>query len=349
MAEQVPAPDPADDSTAPVRRRRLPARLAALGRFLLRWGLRLLGPALLLYILWQNWDQLPAIWNTLLGINWPPMVLAIVLMGPFVLLKGWRWQIILKDLGQEVPWRKLTLYYVIGIFLGSAMPGQAGDFFKAWYLKEDGHDLGAALLSAVIDRIFDMLIMGLLALSGLYVLWRFRPGLGLVLTLVGMVAAIVLAMSLLLSRRWRNWLIDRVLRYLVPAGVRRLLGEHGVRAYLDRFFLSWRNVALGTAVSLGSFSITFFRLWLCLPALGLSLPLEIFVPTMALMALGSLLSVAGLGTRDAILIFILGPAALGWPSAAILSLSMLIFLFNIENVVVGLPFYLLRPLGSKKL
>jgi uncharacterized protein (TIRG00374 family) len=338
----------AERPTAIARLRHALQPLAPAGRFLLRWGLRLLGPALLLYIFWQNRQQLPAMWSTLLRVNWPPMILAIVLMGPFVLLKGWRWQIILKDLGQDVPWSKLSFYYILGIFLGSAMPGQAGDFLKAWYLKEDGYDLGAALLSTVIDRIFDMLIMGLLAASGLYVLWRFRPGLGLILTLGAMLAGITVVLSVLLSRRWRNWLIDRVLRYLIPASVRQALGERGARAYLDRFFLSWRNVALGTAVSLCSFSITFFRLWLCLPAIGKSLPVEIFVPTMALMALGSLLSVAGLGTREGVLLFILGPTALGWPQSDILSLSLLIFVFNIENVIVGLPFYLARPLGNKR-
>lgn len=324
-------------------------RAPAAGRIALRWGLRLLGPALLVYILWRNREVLPLIWDTLRGLRWPPMALAIVLMAPFVLLKGWRWQIILNDLGIRAPWKKLTIYYVIGIFLGAAVPGQAGDFFKAWYLKEDGHDLGAALLSTVIDRLFDMGIMGLLAISGLYVFWRYFPTVGLALTLLGMLAAIALALSVLLSRRWRDWLIDRVLRYLIPASVRRILGEHGVRAYLDRFFLSWRNVALGTAVSLCSFSITFFRLWLCIPALGKTMPVAVFVPTMALMALGSLLSVAGLGTRTAVLLAILSAPGLGWSTAEILSLDALILFFSIENLIVGLPFYLLKPLGAKKL
>lgn len=325
------------------------ARLSAVGRFALRWGLRLMGPALLAYILWDNRGDLPLIWETLRNLHWPPMILAIVLMAPFVLLKGWRWQIILKDLGQEMPWRRLVLYYVLGIFLGAAMPGQAGDFLKAWYLKEDGCDLGAALLSTVIDRLFDMLIIGLLALSGVYILWLALPKAGLVLTLVGMLAAIGVVLSVLLSRRWRNWLIDRVLRYLIPATIRRTLGEHGVRAYLDRFFLSWRNVALGTAVSLCSFGITFYRLWLCLPAIGKTLPIAVFVPTMALMALGSLLSVAGLGTRTAVLLAILGSVQLnlGWTTAEILSLDALIFFFSIENLIVGLPFYLFRPLGNR--
>ena len=326
------------------------ARLRTVGRLVLRWGLRLLGPALLAWILWQNRADLPLIWETLRNLNWPPMVLAIVLMAPFVLLKAWRWQLILKDLGQDAPWKRLTLYYLLGIFLGAAMPGQAGDFLKAWYLKEDGYDLGAALLSTVIDRLFDMLIIGLLALSGVYILWLALPKAGLVLTLVAMLAGIGLVLSVLLSRRWRDWLIDRVLRYLIPAAVRRALGERGARAYMDRFFLSWRNVALGTAVSLCSFAITFYRLWLCLPAIGKTLPLVVFVPTMAVMALGSLLSVAGLGTRTLVLLAILGSVQLnlGWTDAEILSLDALILFFSIENLIVGLPFYLLRPLGSRR-
>ena len=318
---------------------------------MLRWLLRLLGPALLAYILWSNRDELALAGETLRRVHWFPLVLAIVLVFPFVLLKGWRWQVILKDLGQDVPWPRLTFYYALGIFLGAAVPGQAGDFLKAWYLKEDGYDLGAALLSTVVDRPFDMLIMGLLALSGLYILLRLSSALTLLLTLGLMTGGILFFLSLLLSRRWRNWWIERVLRYVVPAAARRVLREYNVRAYLDHFFLSWRNVALGTAISLLSFSTTFFRLWLLIPALGKTLPLETFVPTMALMGLASLLSVAGLGTRESVLLAILGVPALTYPAVwsrgEILSLSALVLCLGLENLVLGLPLYLLRPLGNR--
>ncbi len=313
-------------------------------RLLLRWLLRALGPALLAYILWRNADQLGLAWQTLRRTHWPPLLLAAVLVGPFVLLKGWRWQIILADLGQRVPWGRAVLYYALGIFLGAATPGQAGDTLKAWYLKEEGYDLGAALLSTLIDRIFDLLIMGLLALSGLYILWQYFPGMTLVLVLVGLLAGIVLALSLLLSRRWRDLLIERVLRYLVPAGLRRFLREHDIRAYLDRFFMRWPSLLLCLGISLVSFSTTFFRLWLLLPAIGRSLPLSLFLPTMALMVLGSLLSVAGLGTREAILLAVLGTH---WPAGEILGLSALILCIGLENLVLGLPLYLIRPLGRE--
>lgn len=318
-----------------------------LSRLLLSWLLRALGPLLLAWILWQNRDQLGIAWNTLRGVRWVPLVLSFALVFPFVLLKGWRWQLILDDLGEHVPWRRLTFYYALGIFLGAATPGQAGDFLKAWYLKEDGHDLGAALLSTVVDRLFDMGIMGILALSGLYALWRVFPRAGTVLLLTAMLLGIGLVLSLLLSRSWRNWWIDRVLRFLVPASVRRYLQERDARAYVDRFFLSPRNALLGGAISLLSFSTTFFRLWLLIPALGKSLPFAIFVPTIALVALGSLLSVAGLGTRELILLTILSAPELGWSRGEILSYFALILCVGLENLVLGLPLYLLRPLGAR--
>jgi uncharacterized protein (TIRG00374 family) len=318
-----------------------------ISRALLSWFLRALGPLLLAWILWENRGQLGIAWSALRSIRWPPLALSFLLVFPFVLLKGLRWQLILDDLGEHVPWRRLTFYYALGIFLGAATPGQAGDFLKAWYLKEDGHDLGAALLSTVVDRLFDMGIMGILALSGLYALWRIFPRTGTVLVLAGMLLGIVLVLSLLLSRRLRQWWADRVFRYLVPAGVRRYLQQKEARAYLDRFFLSPRNVLLGGGISLLSFATTFFRLWLLIPALGKSLPLAIFVPTIALVALGSLLSVAGLGTRELILLTILSAPELGWSAGEILSYSALILCVGLENLVLGLPLYLLRPLGAR--
>lgn len=316
------------------------------GRLLLRWFLRLLGPALLAYILWRNADQLTLAWETLRGVRWPPLLAVVLLVVPFVLLKGWRWKIILSDLGQQVPWGRATLYYALGIFLGAATPGQAGDALKAWYLKEEGYDLGAALLSTVVDRLFDLLIMGLLALSGLYVLWQYFPGISLILLLLGLLAGIALTLSLLLSRHWRDLVISRVLRYVIPPPVRRILRQHDARSYLDRFFLRWPSVLLCVGISFVSFSTTFFRLWLLLPALNKSLSLDVFVPAMALMSLGSLASVAGLGTREAILLAILTP--LGWQAGEILSFSALILCVGLQNLVVGLPLYLARPLGNRK-
>ncbi|MBN1485649.1 MAG: flippase-like domain-containing protein [Chloroflexia bacterium] len=314
------------------------------GRLLLRWLLRLLGPALLVYILWQNADQLDLAWQTLRNVHWPPLIAVIFLVIPFILLKGWRWQIILRDLGQQVPWAQATLYYALGIFVGTATPGQAGDTIKAWYLKEAGYDLGAGLLSSVIDRLFDLFITGLLLLSGLYLLWQYFPGATLVLLLLGLLGGIGLALSLLLSRRWRDLLIDRVLRYLIPERIRQVLREHEARAYLDRFFLRWPSLLLCLAISLVSFATTLFRLWLLLPALGKSLPLTTFLPTMAIMYLGSLASVAGLGTREAVLLAVLTP--LGWQEGEVLSFSALVLCVSLENLLLGLPLYWLKPLGT---
>jgi hypothetical protein len=66
------------------------------------------------------------------------------------------------------------------------------------------------------------------------------------------------------------------------------------------------------------------------------------------MALGSLLSVAGLGMRDAVLLTILGAPGIGWSGSEVLSLSLLILALSIENLVLGLPLYLLRPLGNRR-
>src|SRR3712207_2750473 len=110
-------------------------------RLLLRWALRLLGPALLLYFLLTT--DLSLVWRTLTSAD-PLLILwSLVLVAPFLVLKAVRWQLILRAWHIMIPLREAVALYCIGIFLGAVTPGQAGDAVKAWYLRKRNTPLSA--------------------------------------------------------------------------------------------------------------------------------------------------------------------------------------------------------------
>ena len=61
----------------------------------LRWGIRLIGPALLLIFLWRSdFSRLLASFGS---INPWPVLLSLALMPVFIGIKAWRWNVLMRD------------------------------------------------------------------------------------------------------------------------------------------------------------------------------------------------------------------------------------------------------------
>ncbi len=312
-------------------------------RPVLRWFLNLLGPAILIYVLAKT--DLRALWLALLSTNPWLFGLSCLLVIPFLVLKGWRWLLILRAWKMSIPLREATALYSIGIFLGVVTPGQSGDAVKAWYMRRRGYPLSAGLASVVVDRLFDLLIMGALAASGLYFFWDVLPGGKLlnVVVVVGVLSVVILGLLLAGSRRLRALLWGRMLLPVLPATLReRLSGTTGLH-------LTPRQLVVIGLVSALGLGLTFFRTYLLFLALDRPVPIGPFVALIAIVALVGTLSPGGVGTRDAAMI--VGLAAIRHVSTqtispVALSLSALLLLLNILNVIVGFLFSLRYPINT---
>lgn len=310
----------------------------------LPWVLRLLGPALLIYFL--STIDFSRLITILRGAALWPIVLSLLLMPPFIWIKAWRWQRILNDLAITIPLNTAAGLYTVGLFLGATTPGQAGDLIKAWYLRDRGAPLAPAMLSVLLDRLCDLLVMAVIASLSIFTFSQLLPDprlqTGLVLvTGVGLLAATIL----LLARRSREWLLTRFLPPLLPERMRILLNR-----WHDQFStltLRLPLVLAMAAASLISAFFTFWRLWLLFQSLGLTaVPLLTVVSVSALIAVLQVLpiSIGGVGVRDGVLVAAL--AFYGYDTALALSLSLLFLLLNIEHIVVGFITSFWFPLGK---
>ena len=310
----------------------------------LPWLLRLLGPLLLVAFLAKA--NLAGLLDTLRGAAVWPIVLSLLLLPPFVIIKSWRWVRLLREMGLELDLPTAIALYTVGIFYGATTPGQAGDLLKAVYLRERGHPMAPAMLSVVLDRLFDLLVMAALATIGVFALGQLLPGRGLQTALViAMGLGMAALTTALVARGPREWVLTTVLPRLAPRLKSRL--EHWNSQLAS---LALRPQLLGPimAASLISAGFTFWRLWLLFLALGLSaVPLYVVVGASALIAVLQVLpiSVAGVGVRDAVLIAILLPY--GYTSSQALILSALFLLLNIEHILVGFVVSFWYPLGAR--
>jgi uncharacterized protein (TIRG00374 family) len=232
---------------------------------------------------------------------------------------------------------------MIGLYLGGATPGQSGDFIKAWYLQERGQPLAPALFSIVLDRLFDFLIMALLALFALVEFFDLLPPAARIAT-VAFAAMVILLTPALMARAPREWLMTRTLP-LAPRRVRDV-----IERWRDQFGgLSLRPGLLARLMlaTIGSATSTMVRIYLLFLALSLTnVPILAVISSTALIAILQALpiSFAGIGVRDLILIAVLGLYGSGREVA--LTLSALFLLLNVEQMVIGFLVSLRYPLGS---
>jgi len=303
---------------------------------------RLLGPLLLLVFLASS--DLIHLQTILLNAAGGPILLALLLMPAFVICKVLRWRALLHQLGMALPLRTGLGLYTVGIFLGSTTPGQAGDLLKAWYLHARGYPRAPALLSVLLDRLCDLLLMGLCATLGVIALEPLLPHPTMrTLLVLGMGSAVLLLALVLIARRSRQWLLLQALPAVLPARTRTALTRwnHQVRALT----LHPRLLLVLTGTSLGAAGVTFVRFWLLFVALDMTLPLTLVIGSTALISILRVLpiSIAGLGVQEAVLLAVLVPR--GYPPEQALSVATLFLLLTLEHILVGYIVSFWYPLG----
>lgn len=311
----------------------------------LPWLLKLLGPLLLILFLANA--KLDHLGEILLQADLWPIILSLLLMPPFVVVKSWRWVRLMREMGLHLDMPTAIALYTVGIFYGATTPGQAGDLLKAVYLQERGQPMAPAMLSVVLDRLFDLLVMATLATLGIFALGQMLPSRELQTALVVLMGLGLAALTTVLTARGpREW----VLTVLIPRVAPRL------KASLDRWNSQLANLTLRPGLivvmmiaSLISAGFTFWRLWLLFISLGLdNVPFYIVVGSSALIAVLQVLpiSIAGVGVRDAVLVAIL--FNYGYSQEQALILSALFLLLNIEHIVVGFIVSFWYPLGTQR-
>lgn len=305
----------------------------------LHWVLRLLGPALLLYFI-LNLD-LRRVGDILGGMHIWWFVLSCVLIVPFLVFKGLRWKLILDAWKMDLSLVDATALYSVGVFLGVVTPGQAGDAVKAWYLRRRGYPLASGLLSVIVDRFFDVAIMGALAATGIFYYRSFLPA-RFQWLLAAALVGVMLGLFVLGSRQLRRWLLHTIAPLIVP----RRLRELAARSSLSGRTLHIRpaRLALVGLVSAIGLGFTFLRLYMLFIALDVSMPVGPYVAMIAIIAIVQTFSVAGIGIRDAVMIAILGQYGISAEFA--FSLSTLFLLLNALNVLVGFLVSLRYPLAD---
>ena len=312
------------------------------------WGgyFRLLGIILLVVILSRL--ELRKLADILSRTDILYLLAAVLLNIPHFFMKALRWRGLLKTQNIDYSPRDSVLAYVGSVYFGFLTPGRLGELVKVFHLARDRNVSPArAMPSVIIDRLFDVYLLLLVGTTGL---WR----LGLlgevsVLAFLGL-ALLAGAPFLVLSKRIMDVAVKVLFRF-VPEG--RVKGK--LDSYYDEFYASVRELigprlAYGGLITVAAYLLFFFQCF-CLVR-GLHVMELDYVSVMFIMAIANFItlipvSIAGLGTRDAILIYLF--AHFGLQKELAVGFSILIFLaFYVAGGLMGLDCWLIKPIDINK-
>lgn len=265
---------------------------------------------------------------------WMSISLGMVI--PITLFTSWRLQQLMPK-GTSLGFIEANRLILGASVLNMVLPSKMGDIAKSYFMKERGHLGGSLSLSLVVfEKTCDMLSLLLWCVFGLCV-YPNKDALFWVMTLA-VAGGLIFGVLLLASPGFAGIFFTLAIK-ISPKKLRPKL-ENMYSSWKEMHEYFWSDKLQLTIVSLTSIFIWFLHLlqiWLFILALRADTPFLINLALSPLAILAGLLPLtfAGIGTRDAALIFFYKPYFDASTGAA---LGLLCTSRYFLPAVIGLPF-----------
>ena len=298
--------------------------------------------ALIMFLLLRGMD-LVALKDIMLSIS-PGMVATVVgLLICIQLISTLRWSIILK-MDLDIPYIKLLAIYLVGMFFNNFLPTiVGGDLIKGYYLYKETGKGGHALASVFLDRYTGLAALMCIALAALFLGHRLLEGTGLILFFVLLVLGFVGASLVIwvdMLHTWAMKLMAKIHFYGINKKIDKFYNvlmsyrhHHGIigKAFLCSFFVQGGVITVYFLLGRG---------------LGIDIPMVYFYLFVPLATVASMLpiSLAGLGVREGIFVFLFAKAGVSKELA--IGLSLLFFFISVAVSLIGGVLYI--RMGGKK-
>jgi len=266
--------------------------------------------------------------------------LIVALLG--VVVRAYRWQVLLSALEIEVPLGQLTALYFIGFLFTNVLPtGFGGDPVRMYELSRYTHRAAESAGTVLADRFFGLIVLQAMAVVALAFGYQLVEPWMIAFTVLLFVGSLV-AVWLLLNRRFWQSLGER-LKPLASLGQKqgtalsKIVGQvsnFSIAEGLKRLYESLHGYNAAAVVKTLGVSLVFNILLITMNyLLGLSLGTRVsiwyyflFVPITSIVTILPV-SFAGLGVREGAYVFLFTQA--GMPRETALSLSLLVYVVSI--------------------
>lgn len=294
--------------------------------------------SLVLIIILLRSINLNALWEVVRNADpWYLLAAQIVLMLG-VVVRAYRWQILVHDQRVDASLRELASLYFVGFLFNNLLPsGFGGDAVKMYELSQRSHQGAEAVSSVLVDRFMGLIALQMIGLVALVFSWQLVPSEIKVLTVLLFGVSLLAAWVVSYRRLW-EFLAERVPLF------DRLLSIEAVHSLVSSL-QSYSGSALLRALGVGLvFNVLLIAANVLIGvSLGVDLPLAyymIFVPLTSLVLILPI-SFAGLGVREGTYVVLFRQAGVA-PEVA-LSMSLLVYVLGtVAPGLVGGVIYVLR-------
>ena len=271
------------------------------------------------------------------------LLIVLLLNFPHLLIKTFRWNLLLKQQNIEYSLIQAFSIYLSSLYIGFITPGRMGEFAKVLYLKSDKKiKISKGFSSVLVDRLFDFYLLCFLAFYGA---WYFNvfgefSSFFLILLVLLLVAPIIF-----LNKRIINKIIQIIFKFIVVKHIKDKFENHFNDFHIGLMELfNFRLIISGLLTCLG-YLLFFVQCNLIILALGISIDFMTITLFMAIANLVSFIpiSISGLGTRDATLLFLFGLIDIQ-PEIAISFSFLIFFLFFFGGGFLGFIAFFRNPL-----
>lgn len=273
--------------------------------------------------------------------------LAVALALTTAVLKGVRWKFIIRAHGFEYGWLDSIKGFFIGFLISIITPGRVGDFARALYLKQKSKSLGGAISTVFIDRIIDLATLFSLGFIAVVYFAVFLKITVIPIEYLAIIfSAFLVLLFLFLRKSVTGFVLKPFFNFLVPEKYKGTM-----RASFDDFYHYVAKAVKHKGIMSIAVGITLFDWWLSITiafvialALNLPIPYLFMLVTVPIISLLDLLpvSVSGIGTRDAAVIFLFSFYAVAAEQAIAFSLLYLAAGY-VFTALVGALFFITNP------
>jgi uncharacterized membrane protein YbhN (UPF0104 family) len=267
-------------------------------RRLWRWG-RLGGGAAILAVLVLRLGTGPFV-DGLRRVHPASLAAAVGLTAMTTVVSAWRWRLIARGLGLQIPLGRAIASYYRSQFLNSTLPGGVvGDVHRGVRHGEEADDVSAGVRSVVWDRAAGQLVQVVLAVATLLALTSpVRPALAAIAGAMAAAVAIVALLVVAVSDRGRSW----------PGRLARLVRDDVRAALVTK--RAWPAVLIASAVVVAGHVGVFL---VAARADGASASIRTLLPLamLVLLAMTVPTSIGGWGPREGVAAWAFSLAGLG--------------------------------------
>ena len=128
----------------------------------------IIGIALSVVLLWWTLRDvsLAVVWNELSHSSIPLFIASMTAATVLFPLRAMRWKVILEPVAPGQPFGALWRSTCVGMMANNLLPARAGEIARAYVLtKQTGVPFAVSIASLAVDRLFDMLVLLLLAVA----------------------------------------------------------------------------------------------------------------------------------------------------------------------------------------